>query len=504
LSELESQVKTLLANQKEYAVKLDRLKVENESLSEQYNTEILKVIKAERKLDRARSSQVQKLEQQALANATSRPAGNGEENGTTPIESKGNNDALLLQYHEAMTVITKQKEQLATALTELKGSQEENTSLKARKEVMSDEDYARTEVFKMFKNQNEDLIRRINNFEATNKQLREEIDKLQAERSSFRDQLEREAQAVTMELEDQILAKEQDLTRIRSARDELHAENSQLKQAQTTERASLDHLKELTSATTDRVKELESELERLRPDQETVASREDIESLSLDELRQKYAKLERDFESINKEMPLLEKSYKKAMGLAHKKVMDFSALEDRVAQLSAEKSKADQKYFAARKDMDIRNGEIRSLRMSNGKSSDIISQLKEAEAHNRTLISNLEKQLVSLKQSNTTIAAENKKLEVASTDAGRRADAVKGQIAELTNLAKSKDAALASVREQATTLETELEKSKVRVDHISKDRDNWKAKSLSNSTTEEEMLRVKFLPLPRFLTNAEN
>ncbi|KAL1878819.1 hypothetical protein VTK73DRAFT_7472 [Phialemonium thermophilum] len=491
VADLEAQVKSLLASQKEYIVQLDRLKAENEDLTDRCNTEILKVIKAERKLDRVRSAQVQKLEQQALANATTRPPVEGDGKGGAG-ESNGANEAVQQQYQEAIAVVAKQKEQLASALAEIKTLQEENSTLKARRDTLTDEDYVRTDVFKHFRSQNEDLIKRINHLEATNKQLREEAERLQAERTSFRDQLEREAQSLTLELEDQLQAKEQDLTRIRSARDELLSENSQLKQIQSQERASLEQLRELSSATADRVKELESELERLRPSEEGATMSEprpDLEQLSLEELRQKYVKLERDFQAINKELPLLEKSYKKAMSLAQKKVMDFGALEDRIAQLTAEKSKADQKYFAARKDMDIRNGEIRSLRLSNGKSSDIISQLKEAEAHSRSVISNLEKQIVDLKQSNSSIFAENKRLETSSADANRRADAMKAQITDLSNLVKARDAATTQMREQLMALESELEKLRVRVDHLTKDRDHWKTKCLSNSSSEEEMLR---------------
>jgi len=490
VSELEAQLKSALAKEKEYMVKCDRLQSENERLQEQVSNELLKVIKAERKLDRVRSSQVQKLEQQALAKASTRPTPS-EENGSSGKERNGDYDALQLQYQEAIAAVTKQKEQLSAALAEVKSLQDDNSTLRAAKGTISDEEYARTDVFKQFKAQNEDLIRRINNLEATNRQLREDAEKLQADRTAFKDQLEREAQAVTLELEEQIQAKEQDLTRIRSARDELYGENTMLRQLKDEERSALEHLKELTAATSDRVQQLEQELGRLRPSEDATMTepREDLEALSLQELKEKYLKLEKDFESINKEMPLLEKSYKKTMTLASKKVMDFTALEERVMTLLAEKGKADQKYFAARKDMDVRNNELRNLRSSNSKSSDIISQLKESEAQSRMLISNLEKQLVDLKQSNATIAAENKKLEAASAEATRRAEAAKSQITELTNLVRSKDAAAATLRQQAMEHETEAEKLKVRVDHVSKERDNWKTKSLSNSSSEEEMLR---------------
>lgn len=488
--ELEAQLKSSLAKEKEYLVKCDVLKTDNERLQEKLSSEILKVVKAERKLDRAKSNAVQKLENQALANAG--VPTQTEQNGSGGSERSGDFDALQLKYQEAIAAVSKQKEHLSAALAEAKTLQEDNSTLRSQKGTISDEEYARSDVFKQFKAQNEDLIRRINNLEATNRQLREEAERLQAERTSFRDQLEREAQAVTVELEDQIQAKEGDLTRVRSARDELFAENTSLQQMKAEEKAALDHLKDLVAATSDRVQQLELELERLRPSEDATMSepREDLEALSLQELKEKYLKLEKDFDSINKEMPLLEKSYKKTMALASKKVMDFTALEERVALLLAEKSKADQKYFAARKDADVRNSEIRSLRLSNGKSSDIISQLKDAEAQSRILISNLEKQLVDLKQANSKLVAENKQLEVASTRAIREANSVKAQISELTSLVKSKDTDVHNMRHKAMEQETEVEKYKARVEHITKERDNWKAKSMSNSSTEEDMLRV--------------
>ncbi|KAK7955836.1 uncharacterized protein PG986_005058 [Apiospora aurea] len=39
-------------------------------------------------------------------------------------------------------------------------------------------------------------------------------------------------------------------------------------------------------------------------------------------------------------------------------------------------------------------------------------------------------------------------------------------------------------------LEAENEQMKLRVDHVSKDRDKWKVKSMSTSSKEEDMLRV--------------
>ncbi|KAM5379598.1 hypothetical protein ACJZ2D_003946 [Fusarium nematophilum] len=485
---LENKVAGLLAAQKEYLFKLDRLSSEKDQLSEQLNAATLRYFKAEKKLDRAKSSQVQKLEQQAFANAT-RPAASGD-GGAEAGETNGNASELLLKYEEATAAATKQKEQVEAILAEIKTLQDENSNLKAKRETLTDEDFIRTDVFKQFKNQNEDLIKRINTLEATNKQLREEAEKLQAERSAFRTQLEADANQVTQELEAEIMARDQDLARVRSARDELLAENTQSKARLEQERSSIDQIKELASAKDDRITALELELSRLKSNEEQEKFNAEDDKVTLDELRLKYKKLEQDFDSINLELPAIEKAYKKMKELAHRKAMDFSALEERVTILIAEKSKADQKYFAARKDADTRNNEIRSLRHQNGKSSEIIAQLKDLETQNRTLLSNLEKQLADLKQANASLVAENKKMEATSLEAVRRTESLNRQVSDLTNLVKSKDAASAVVRERNTMQETEVEKLKVRIEHVQKDRDNWKNKALSNSSEEEEMLRT--------------
>lgn len=496
VARLEAQVKDFLAQQKEYLVKIDQLESKNATLSEQLDAVTLKVLKAERKLDRARSFQVHKLEQQALASATTKPVTPGHENGEGS-DSNGDYVELKVRYHEAVAVMEKQKEQIDSVMSELKGLQDENATYKARKESVTDDDYARTDVFKHFKAQNEDLIKRINNLEAINKQLREEAEKLQAERTAFKTQLESEAQSATSDLEEHIQRLESDLTRVRAARDELLAEMTNVKSSHEHEKRQYYQvqMRDLIDTKDDRISALESELARLRPGEDVrmTTPREDLEALSIRELSQKYMQLERDFEAINKEMPLLEKSYKKSSSLAHSKVMDFTALEEKNAMLVAEKNKAEQKYFASRRDMDATKGEIRALRHQNLKSSEIIAQLKTIEMQSRSLMSTLEKELAALRHSNASLATENKKLELASADANRRAESGRAQLSDLTNLVKSKDATNFAVKEEKMAHERELEKLKARVVHVTTERDSWKTKSLSNSTEEEDMLRVSQL-----------
>ncbi|KAM3467535.1 hypothetical protein NHJ6243_000156 [Beauveria neobassiana] len=487
-SALEGKITGLLAAQKEYLLRLDRLNSEKDALSEQLNTATLRYFKAEKKLDRAKSSQVQKLEQQAFANAT-RPPSATKEGSEEPVPSIGTNAELLLKYEETTAAAAKQKEQLDNLFREIRTLQDENSTWKAKRESWSDEDFIRTDVFKQFKGQNEELIKRINNLEATNKQLREEAEKLQSERTTFRTQLEADASQVTQELEADIAARDQDLARVRSARDEILAENTQRKASMEQERQSLENMKELVAAKEDRISALESEIARLKPS-DAEQSTADLSTMTEDELRQSYKKLEKDFQAINDELPSIEKAFKRMRDLGQKRVMDFDGLEEKIQLLIAEKNKADQKYFAARKDADTRNNEIRSLRHQNSKSAEIIAQLKELESQNRTLLGNLEKQMGDLRLTNATLVSENKKMESATLEGTRRIESLNKQITDLTSLVKSKDSASAIVKERNIQQEAEVEKLKVRIEHAQKDRDNWRSKALSNSSEEEEMLRT--------------
>lgn len=505
ITDLEKKLNALLSQQKEFLVKLDRLSADKESLSEQLNIATLRYMKAERRLDRAKSAQVQKLEQQALNHVSTRPVGVDQENGVSSDESSTNSEALQLALREAKAVAERQKEQLESALAQNKSLQEELTSVQTRLTNLTDEDYSRTEVFKVFKSQMEDLLRKVNSLEADNKSLRAAAEKLEAERESSRRKVESEAQALIAELEDQLQQADTTLARVRSARDELHADVTMLRASKEQDRTALEHMKELVSAEEDRIATLESELQRLQPSEDVdMTQRPEIDALSPEELREKYKKLLKDYNSIESELPGMTHAVKKFQALAHKKVMDQAAMEERVALAIAEKSKADQKYFTARKDGDLKFEAIQKLRTQNGKSTEIISQLKEVEAHNRTLVTNLDKQLADLKQTNASVMAENRKLETSSTEMSRRFDALKQQVTELANLAKSKDSTTAVAKERAATLESDVEKLKVRLESVSKDRDKWKVKCLSNSSEEEEMLRVSTMSYDqtylRFLT----
>ncbi|KAL2074920.1 hypothetical protein VTL71DRAFT_8700 [Oculimacula yallundae] len=493
IEDLQGKLTKLLASQREYVVKLDRMRTERDQLEERLESASLRCIKAEKKYDRAKSSAVAKLEQQAI-NVS---GGTGSvENGDTEMTNGISEvtEASQTAYKEAAAVVEKQKEQLDTMAAENKTLTEQLTLATTRFSNLTEDDYARTELFKQFRAQHEDVIRRINHLEATNIQLREDAEKYQAERTAFRIQVEGESEIINGELESQLQRVETDLTRIRAARDELLADQSIRKASQDQERPSSTHFRDLIAGRDERITALECEIERLKASINEqsceLSPRLEVDSLDLDQLRRKYETLELRFEAINKELPAMQNAYTKVQALSTRKVIDLSILEEKIAIIHAEKAKADQKYFAARKDMDTRILEVRALKGQNAKSSEIISQLKDVETANRTLLSNLEKQLSDMKQSNTSVMAENKKMESTTRDATSKAETLGKQVAELTNILKSKDTNNLNTKERIRTAEVDLEKLQVKYEHVQKERDQWKAKSMGKQSGEEEMLRT--------------
>ena len=335
------------------------------------------------------------------------------------------------------------------------------------------------------------MVKRVNNLEAVNVQLREEAAKLRSERTAYRNQVDEETQIVLAEKEAQLMKTENDLARIRNTRDELLADQQMRKSAQEQERTATLKIQELADAGKAQIAALESEVERLRIEVgREKAKQADINDITIEDLRVKYGNLERQYSMLNAELASMQTACKKYSSLASQRVAEFSAMEEKVSRLAAEKSKADQKYFSAMKSKEARDMEVRTLRMQNSKSSDIVSQLKESEAATRSLLANMEKQVSETKEALNSMVNKYHTSQQQITENNIVMEGLRGQIAELKALSVSKDSSLASTSSACRRAETQVEGLKASLADTKKSLENWKNKSLGNSSSEYEMLRV--------------
>lgn len=524
VSDLQSQLAKKLAEEKVAISEYEKALAEKQQLEERLEAASLRYMVAEKKLDRARSLTVAKLEKQYILGAQ-RPGGDsasGKREETTAangVAAKGERNAELEEAHHRLVAVSeKQTEQLQKLEAENAklSSQLTEHKIKARhwrpnrlivsltdmylqQSKLTDDDYAHTDLFKLLRSQYDDVVKRINHLEATNVQLREEAVKLRSERTAYRNQLDEETQTAISEKEAQLMRAETDLARIRNARDELLADQQMRKAVQEQEKTASIKIQQLAEAREAQIASLESEVERLRLQvKDMKVEPKDGEEIPIEELRAKYHSLERQYSMLNNELTSMQTACKKYSSLASQKVTDFSALEEKVTRLIAEKSKADQKYFAAMKSKEAREFEVRTLRMQNSKSSDIVSQLKESEATTRSLLANMEKQVSESKEALNSVLLKHRATEQQLTENNIAMEGLKTQVAELKSLSMSKDSTLASTSSAYRKAETEIESLKSSLADTKKSLESWKNKSLGNSSSEYEMLRVSVFLDPVF------
>lgn len=494
VTELQSRLSRLLAAEKSHVADLSRLHAEKEDLENRLENASLRYMMAEKKIDRAKSVTVAKLEKQALLGATkpSTEEGGPVKREDSTVNGTADNSEELAELekelNKTVAASEKQKEHLERLEEENAKLTAQLTELSTKSTLLSDEDYAKTELFKQLKSHHEDVIKRINNLEATNVELREEAQKLRAERTVFQTQLENESRNSLAEKESLLHASEANLSRIRHNRDELLAD-------QAVKRATLDEhqearkkIEDLVSAQQDRIKAFESENERLTAESSgMVVDDAELDALTVDNLRAKFTELSRSNDLLKVELGSMSTAFTKASKIASQKVSDFATLEEKVMRLSAEKAKADQKYFAAMKSKDTRDGEIRTLRLQNSKSGEVVTTLKEAEGASRALLTNLEKQVSELKEVIITKTVELRTAQQQNVTQGMEVSRLQTQVTELKGLLSTKDTKLATTSNLCRSAEVEVDELKSSLKDTRRNLESWKNKS--GQSEQYEMLR---------------
>lgn len=214
--------------------------------------------------------------------------------------------------------------------------------------------------------------------------LVDKFSQLETEVSSNNDLLNSKFEEEKQKIVSNFAKLESDLIRIRTARDELLSKISVLE----AEKNGLDVTKELQSI--------------------IEAQKEQIENISfskkLDEMEEENG-VTNDPEALKKnntiltnELKELEKAFKHLQSITIKKVNGAVESESIVNKFKVEKSKADQKYFAAMRSKDSILQENKTLKSQVSKLNELITTLKDSEALSQQRFENLEKSLKNLKK----------------------------------------------------------------------------------------------------------
>jgi len=497
VSSLQQQVSKLLAAEKEHICELQRIATEKEQMSERLVNATQRYMVAEKRIDRLKSHQIQKLESQAMASGTvvkvetsSASDGNESVNGVSSgllaeeVESARN---------QAQAEAAKRKEHVEQLEAENKKLTEEVSALNVKLAGLSDDDYAKTDLFKAIKLQHEDVIKRINNLEATNIQLRTEAQKFQAERTAYRMKVDEEVRATVAESEAAVVQAETNLTRIRNSRDEYLSKVSILEASHKNVEMSRQQTKELMSACESRITALESECERLRlqiTEKEQTGEATELSDLGPEQLRSKVKSLQSQYELVANELPAMEAALRKAQAVAGKKITEIATWEDNITKANADKAKADQKFFAAMKAKETLEQQLRALRLQTAKGTEVVAQLKETDSLSRSMVDKLEKQTAEMRAQMEEFSIQHRQLQQKLNESAIATEGHISSIAELKKVVETKDTACLAAKKAQRESEVERDKMAAQVHGLEKQIDHWKQKSMGNQSEHTALMEV--------------
>lgn len=479
---------------------MQRVSAEKEQMSDRLVTATHRYMIAEKKIDRLKSQQIQKLENQAVASAPAVKEETATTNGAEPMNGVSptvTTEETTTEWKQAKAEAAKRKEHVEQLEADNKKLTEEVSALNVKLAGLSDDDFAKTDLFKAFKSQHEDVIKRINNLEATNIQLRAEAQKYQAERTAYRMKVDDEARATISESEGAVVQAETNLTRIRHSRDELLSKVNMLEAGQKDVQASKKQSADLMSACESRIAALESERERLRlqvteePQTEETAQDED---LTPEQLKKTLKTVRSQYQLVANELPGMEAAWKKAQAVAGKKITEIATWEDNLSRANADKAKADQKFFAAMKAKETLEQQLRVLRAQVTKSTEVVAQLKEADALNRPLIDKLEKQNAEMRAQMEDLSTQHRQLQQKLNESAITTEGHVSQIAELKKLVETKDAACLASKKASRESQVERDKMAQEVEGLLSQIEHWKQKSNGNQSGYTASMEVS-LPL---------
>lgn len=503
MAQFQQKLDQTLAAEKEHIKKLQQLDFEKEQLAERLENATERYLKAEKKVDRTKSLAVANIDRQGQMQSQLAPPDqssatvNGDSKAASPEATAAAVQEAEEAKAEAVAAAEKRKEQLEQFELENRKLTEQITSLTSRLSNLTDDDYAKTELFKAAKSQHDDLIKRIDHLEATNVQLREEAKKLHAERTSYRAQMEEESSLTVKEAESDLAKAESNEQRLRAERDTIQSRCAILESSRSEHKFTIQKLQELVDARDSRIQDLETEIGQLEDRLKDTDLEADakLEELSKEELKTRLVNVQKERGLLQQETTHMESALKKFQGLAVKKVDEYRSFEDRIAQLQAEKAKADQKYFAAMKSKDTRTAERDMLSAQNRKTSSLIAAFKDTIAKLEENERNLEKQIAEQRDIIENLTYQQQAVQQKATQVDFASREGANHVLELQKSLAGKDAAVSTAQHLQREAEVELEKVKVSLAETKKKVEEWRTKARSNPSDEVEMLMVS-LPNP--------
>lgn len=392
---------------------------------------------------------------------------NVEESKVEQEDLKETVDKIQAQLDQSEAVAVQREKQLKEQMDLVDTLRSKISELTQKLVDPSEDDLASSGFVRSLQARNSDLSSRLSKLQMENEQIANLRSQLIANQEEFEAKVRRDYMNKTQSLQQQLVKAEQDVARIRAARDDLLSELTIKKTTESERKKAFEELTHLATIREERIQSLETEVARLK-DQIDKSGADDnsaaVDTSDIESLAKLAQRLQKQNKSLLAELPGLEQAFAQAHKKATTKVYDAIELEAKVNKFKAEKVRADEKYFGAMRAKDQISAESQSFKSQLAKSADLVQQLKDLEDAKVVQITNVNRQLEDMKR----------RVEVAENDAHTSRQRVKERDYQLESKdravdilrdeLKGKDAAIRKEVDVRHGLELEIEKLKRQVD----------------------------------------
>ncbi|KAG5418653.1 BRE1 [Candida metapsilosis] len=372
------------------------------------------------------SNEEVKVESQANKDEDKATLANGE---ATPDEQNGNAAAVdteeLERLQNEIEQLKSENEELLRQTSNLQTENQKNlekyTNLETKLHNLEESDLEENVYYKKLLKNNQSLQDQISKVHKLNAANIAKINELEKNQVDLKKTLEADLINENDSLKQQLSKCEQDLVRIRTARDELLAKNTILN-SQLQDQKTNKSLVELNEIYSRRIDQLTKEKAK------TTITTTETDSSDNDKIQ-----------LLRKEIDEIEQAFKQTRELTFQKLNSTIDQENLLKKLTIEKTKADQKYFASMRVKDSLTNENKVLKQQVAKSQELIKNLNELETNYLNKIEILTKSLTDYKiikenslQENFNLQDEIKSANIAKESLQREIDRLSTKLQGLT------------------------------------------------------------------------
>lgn len=276
-------------------------------------------------------------------------------------------EKLTVEHAEIKAAYSALELQLAHASEKLAHAEKRSSDLELRLASLSVEDLARSERYMALVTQNKSLSENLAQTTRLKNELVQTLRELEKEDGNLAASINKDLEEENTRLKESLSKSENDLVRIRTARDELLAKLSILK-LEIENKKTNEEVNKMNLVLSRRLEELE----KARLQQRSVEDDPNLDKLEKTELIKRLQILATEVKEI-------EQAFQDTRAVTLEKLKETIDHESMLKKATIEKNKADQKYFASMRLKDSLVAENKILKTQTAKSQELVGKLNEME-----------------------------------------------------------------------------------------------------------------------------